>query len=117
MEKLPIIDLSGFASGESFDRVVAEIAAAARGPGFFYLVNHGVPLELMDRAFDESRAFFARPIAEKDAIAIDKIGGNRDRKPVLARYAANRRRFGGRRGLRHHQMSRRFGWSHNHAGP
>ena len=77
MEKLPIIDLSGFASGESFDRVVAEIAAAARGPGFFYLVNHGVPLELMDRAFDESRAFFARPIAEKDAIAIDKIGGNR----------------------------------------
>ena len=47
----------------------------------------------------------------------NKIGGNRDRKPVLARYAANRRRFGGRRGLRHHQMSRRFGWSHNHAGP
>ena len=34
-----------------------------------------------------------------------------------ARYAADRRRLGSRRGLRYHQMSRQFGGSHHHAGP
>jgi isopenicillin N synthase-like dioxygenase len=79
MAELPIIDLTGFTSGDPavFDRVVAEIAAAARGIGFFYLINHGVPREIMDGAFAEARSFFARPFAEKTEIAIEKIGGNR----------------------------------------
>lgn len=79
MDKLPIIDLTGFASGDAatFARVTRQLSEAARGPGFFYLIHHGVPRDLMDQAFAEARAFFARPIEEKDAIAIDKIGGNR----------------------------------------
>jgi isopenicillin N synthase-like dioxygenase len=84
MADLPIIDLAGFpADPAAFDRVVGEIAAAARGIGFFYLVNHGVPRDLMTRAFAESKAFFARPYEEKSEIAIDKIGGNRGYSALL----------------------------------
>jgi hypothetical protein len=39
------------------------------------------------------------------------------RGPALARDAADRRGFGGRRGLRHYQTGRRFGWSDDHASP
>ena len=84
MDKLPIIDLAGFPNDETaFARVVGEIREAARGIGFFYLVNHGVPAELMKQAFAESRAFFASPIAEKAEIAIEKIGGNRGYSGLL----------------------------------
>jgi isopenicillin N synthase-like dioxygenase len=85
MEKLPIIDLAGFASGDpvAFERVVGEISAACRTIGFFYLVNHGVPAELMKRAFAESAAFFASPVAEKAALAIEKVGGNRGYSGLL----------------------------------
>ncbi len=84
MEKLPIIDLAGFPGDPAaFARATSEIAAAARGIGFFYLVNHGVPPALMERAFAESKAFFARPYAEKSEIAIDKVGGNRGYSALL----------------------------------
>jgi isopenicillin N synthase-like dioxygenase len=84
LAKLPIIDLAGFPGDPvSFERVVAEMAAAARGIGFFYLVNHGVPRELMEGAFAESKAFFARSYAKKCEIAIDKVGGNRGYSALL----------------------------------
>ena len=84
MDKLPIIDLAGFPGDEqAFAHVTHEISRAARGIGFFYLVNHGVPAELMKAAFAESQAFFARPTAEKAEIAIEKIGGNRGYSALL----------------------------------
>ncbi len=84
LPKLPIIDLTGFPGDPAaFDRAVSEIAAAARGIGFFYLVNHGVPRELMENAFAESKTFFARPYAEKSEIAIDRVGGNRGYSALL----------------------------------
>lgn len=33
--------------------------------GFFYLVNHGVEKELLQKVFDESRKFFSLPVEEK----------------------------------------------------
>src|SRR5271170_2835790 len=84
MDELPIIDLAGFPGDPAaFARAVSEIAAAARGIGFFYLVNHGVPRELMENAFAESKRFFARPYAEKARIAIDRVGGNRGYSALL----------------------------------
>ena len=38
---LPVIDVSGGVAG-----VAAEIDAACRDMGFFFVVGHGVPLEL-----------------------------------------------------------------------
>jgi isopenicillin N synthase-like dioxygenase len=75
---LPAIDLAPIAEGDAGLRKVADaIGAACRDVGFFYVVNHGVSRSLMDDAFAVSQRFFARPLAEKAAIAMDVVGGNR----------------------------------------
>lgn len=63
--KLPIIDLS------SSDRLstINLIRQACIECGFFYLVNHGVEKELVERVFDESRKFFSLPFQEKMKLA------------------------------------------------
>lgn len=55
---VPVIDL-GSASAAS------DIARACRDWGFFQVVNHGVPADLIDAVWAETHAFFARPAAEK----------------------------------------------------
>jgi isopenicillin N synthase-like dioxygenase len=70
---LPEIDIGPFmaAPASSAGRIVVErLLAACHGPGFCYIAGHGV-----DAAFDaavlaQSRAFFALPAAEKEALAI-----------------------------------------------
>ena len=75
---LPVIDLTPLAGGDArLNAVAAEIGAACRDVGFFYVVNHGVPRALMEEAFAQSRRLFALPFAEKQAIAIETVGGNR----------------------------------------
>jgi isopenicillin N synthase-like dioxygenase len=78
-DALPVIDLAGLASGEdaAFDRIAAEIGAACRTVGFFYVVNHGVATALMGEAFQRSAEFFAAPLPGKEALAIERVGGNR----------------------------------------
>jgi len=60
---LPVLDLRspGF---------VADLRAAARDVGFFYLIGHGVPEDLAEALFAASRRFFALPEADKLAIAM-----------------------------------------------
>ena len=74
-----VIDLA--AAGTQTDvelaRVGAELGAACRDVGFFYVVNHGVPSSLVADAFAASRAFFALPVAEKLELSMDVIGSNR----------------------------------------
>jgi len=82
MEKLPVIDMQGFADA-GFERIAREIAEACRSVGFFYVVNHGVAPELMRAAFAEARAFFAQPVAKKAALAIERVGGNRGYSGLL----------------------------------
>lgn len=76
---LPLIDVSDLLTkGKSgLDRVAAEIGAACRTVGFFYVGGHDVPESLIDAVFAASRGFFARPLADKAAVAIDRIGNNR----------------------------------------
>jgi isopenicillin N synthase-like dioxygenase len=78
---LPIIDLSSLGDDEA--RLASEIGRACRDIGFFYVVGHGVPRELMDEVFAQSRRFFALPAAEKQAIAIETVGGNRGYSGLL----------------------------------
>ena len=42
-QTLPVIDIAGLADGTGLDAIAAEIRAACTGPGFFYILNHGVP--------------------------------------------------------------------------
>jgi len=82
---LPIVDLTslGEDDGVSLTRIAAEVGAACRDVGFFYVVNHGVDEKLLAEAFAQSHAFFALPLADKRALAIEKIGGNRGYSGLL----------------------------------
>ena len=76
--ELPIIDLASFGDGdEALADVADRIGVACRDVGFFYVVHHGVSRELMEGAFAQSRRFFALPLPEKQAIAMETVGGNR----------------------------------------
>lgn len=61
---LPVLDIGPFAADESSpDAVafVAEIGRVVHDIGFFYVVGHGIPADLADRAHDVARQFFALP--------------------------------------------------------
>lgn len=66
---LPVLDLA-LLDGSPADaaRFRDELRRATHEVGFFYLVGHGVPAELIARAFDTARAFFALPDEQKLAI-------------------------------------------------
>ena len=85
VDTLPIIDLgsSGEGDGASLNRIVRDVAAACRDVGFFYVVNHGVEAALIAAAFTQSDRFFGLPVAEKQRLAIEEIGGNRGYSGLL----------------------------------
>ncbi|WP_309238626.1 isopenicillin N synthase family dioxygenase [Actinoplanes aureus] len=62
---LPVVDLSSPAR-----RLAGEIGRACRDNGFFYVVGHGVPAELLNRLDTAGRRFFGLPEADKMEIAM-----------------------------------------------
>ena len=74
---LPIVDLSHRDDARSLPDLAAEIGAACRDVGFFYVVNHGVDPRLMDEVFAQAKRFFELPPPRKQALAIETVGGNR----------------------------------------
>jgi isopenicillin N synthase-like dioxygenase len=75
--ELPIIDIADLVSGKDSVRVAAEIGAACRGIGFFYVTGHGISAETSARLFSESRRFFAASAETKNAASITKSPHNR----------------------------------------
>jgi isopenicillin N synthase-like dioxygenase len=66
---LPILDLSRLNAGPAeADAFRAELRQVTHDVGFFYLVGHGVPQELIDELLDVSRRFFELPAEQKLAI-------------------------------------------------
>lgn len=59
---LPVIDLTGLFTGdaEGKARIAAELGAAARTSGFFYITGHGIPQAQLDAVFAASRDFHGR---------------------------------------------------------
>ncbi len=60
---LPVIDVGGLLGDdpEAKRAVAAALGAAARTSGFFYIVNHGVPPELVRAVLAASREFHEKP--------------------------------------------------------
>lgn len=58
------IDLSKL-DGPSHDQVVNDIARAAETLGFFQVVNHDVPVELLESLKDAAHNFFGQPTENK----------------------------------------------------
>jgi isopenicillin N synthase-like dioxygenase len=69
LERLPTLDLRRFETDR--DNFLAEVRAAARDAGFFYLVGHGIEPKLIDEVLTLSRRFFA--LSEGDKRAIEMI--------------------------------------------
>ena len=78
MRELPLVDVAPLVhrSSTAADqrRVAAEIDAACRSHGFFYVVGHGVEPAVRERLDRLSRQFFALPDAAKAEIAMEKGG-------------------------------------------
>ena len=76
---LETIDVSGLSSGdrEAVARVAAQLGRACRDTGFFYVSGHGIPDSLMSGIFATAHAFFAEPLAQKEAISIKRSPHNR----------------------------------------
>ena len=72
--RLPIIDLGPYFAGEAgaLERLSGEITGACTDVGFFYIINHGVPEDLIDGAFAQSKRFHALPLAAKQRLALDQ---------------------------------------------
>lgn len=69
--KIPIIDISGYISGDqdSKDAVVEEVRDACENQGFLQVIGHCVPSDLQARFVDCLRQFFALPLSEKQKIS------------------------------------------------
>jgi hypothetical protein len=72
--QIPVIDYSAYFAGApgALERVAAEVAHACENIGFFYALRHGVPDELIDRAFAASRRFHAMPLEQKLALKLNE---------------------------------------------
>lgn len=62
---IPVIDFSLFTSDP--EECARQVGEASRNIGFFYLKNHGVSKDLIDRMFRDSEAFFQQPLQNKTA--------------------------------------------------
>ncbi|HTV76726.1 MAG TPA: 2-oxoglutarate and iron-dependent oxygenase domain-containing protein [Steroidobacteraceae bacterium] len=75
-DHIPVIDLGGLSADDP--KAKADVAAALRKActevGFFYIVNHGVPEDLVGRVFSHARRLFDRPLDEKMQIHVKKSG-------------------------------------------
>ncbi|GJH36599.1 isopenicillin N synthase family oxygenase [Paraburkholderia hospita] len=71
--RIPIVDLAGVRAGDrdALVRAGREIRDACTTIGFFYIVNHGVPQAVIDRAEQAAREFFAFPVETKRRAAVN----------------------------------------------
>jgi isopenicillin N synthase-like dioxygenase len=69
---LPVLDLGQFNAGpDERSAFLRQVRDAARGPGFFYLVGHGIGEDLTHDVLALSRRFF--DLSERDKLEIEMI--------------------------------------------
>ncbi|MGH8059647.1 MAG: 2-oxoglutarate and iron-dependent oxygenase domain-containing protein, partial [Candidatus Entotheonellia bacterium] len=71
---IPVIDLGPYFAGDTgaLAAAAADLRDALEGIGFFILVNHRVPQDLIDRTFAEARRFHAQPSDVKMALRMNE---------------------------------------------
>ena len=79
LDQVPVIDFGPFLSGgvEARREVARKVGHACRHIGFFYVVNHGIAPELVERAFAEAKRFFDLPAERKQRISIENSSCHR----------------------------------------
>lgn len=69
---IPTIDLSALSHGDT-QELVLEIGHACQRWGFFQVVNHGIPLELLVKVVKMAKKFFELPADEKMKVKRDEV--------------------------------------------
>lgn len=76
--EMPSLDVGSYLRGESgaLDRLAAQLRRVCEEVGFFSIENHGIPQDLIDRAFAASQRFHALPLERKMEIPLnsDNVG-------------------------------------------
>ncbi|WP_417672068.1 isopenicillin N synthase family dioxygenase [Roseibium sp.] len=88
MDELPIIDLQPLLDGSEagLKEVAANLGAAAREIGFFYVRNHDIPQTLIDDVFAASARLFSAPEVDKMALTRDFFKTNRGYVPMKGEH-------------------------------
>jgi isopenicillin N synthase-like dioxygenase len=71
LDSLPILDISQLDDPETAAAFTKQLREVTHDVGFFYLVGHGIPQQLIDEVLDVSRRFFALP--EQQKLAIENV--------------------------------------------
>src|SRR5262245_10288496 len=71
---LPVIDFGPYIAGVpgALEDTAAALRDALEHIGFFLMVNHGVPPQLIEQMFAEARRFHALPLADKMALRMNE---------------------------------------------
>ncbi len=74
-EEIPVIDVGPLLADApgALERTAEAIMAASQGLGFYYIRNHAMTPEIVERAFSASRKFFLGPLETKRAIATNEF--------------------------------------------
>jgi isopenicillin N synthase-like dioxygenase len=72
--EIPVIDIASLVDGSDKESVSREIGKACEEVGFFYVKNHGVPQEMIDRVYKAAEDFFELPQEVKDRLHVAKSG-------------------------------------------
>ena len=69
-EGIPTLDFAPYLEGEAggLEKTAAALREISTTVGFFYLKNHGVPGDVVERMFAASRRFHALPDAERRSL-------------------------------------------------
>lgn len=80
-EEIPTLDMAPYLEGRAggLESVAAKLREISQTVGFFYVTNHGIPQQLIDRTFAETRRIHGLPNSEKARIpwygeALFKLG-------------------------------------------
>ncbi|XP_058211918.1 1-aminocyclopropane-1-carboxylate oxidase homolog 11-like isoform X1 [Rhododendron vialii] len=72
--QVPVIDLGNIGEGYSRERVVKEVRCASEEWGFFQVVNHGIPLDVLEEMIDGIRMFHEEdPEVKRALYSLDHV--------------------------------------------
>ena len=72
---IPVLDVSDYLADVpgAREKLARVLHQALTEVGFFYVVGHNVPRELIDTVFQESERFHALPLARKEEIKLNDV--------------------------------------------